>query len=368
MRNDDADRARERGRLGEDHVLTAAVGHRDIVAATGRDAAHAHHHRQVAFLGQFGQSVVKLIAAADRATRGIDAEHDRLDALVVRDVVELRTGEAAAPHDGAGDVDDRHLGGRHPREGVVFLHHLCIALEILRRGTGAGQRRQQRNACDRPGDPGAPAAPEAALFQDHSCGWRRWHLFDLHDGTPAGGSGEGKRQFAIFPRIPLPLNPWHSRFSGTMVPRGRVDRLHQRREPCERRVATCLCVSAPSVFPICHWRRRWSGWRNSSSRPWRSMSTRVAPTSSPAMSRPITRRRSRPAAICSGCGPWRSRSRLPRHPNSTTASRRAADWPSRSPWSPWWSMPRNSAPPSTGRSSGCGRWWQSPRGWGSWSA
>ena len=219
VRNDDAYRARERGRLGEDHVFTAAVGHRDIVAATGRDAAHAHHHRQVAFLGQFGQPVVKLIAAADRATRGIDAEHDRLDALVLRDVVELRTGEAAAPHDGAGDVDDRHLGGRHPRERVVFLHHLCIALEILCRGTGAGQRRQQRNACDRPGDPGAPAAPEAALFQDHSCGQRRWHLFDLHGGTPAGGGGEGKRQFAIFPRIPLPLDPWQSRFSGTAVPR-----------------------------------------------------------------------------------------------------------------------------------------------------
>ena len=167
-----------------------------------------------------------------------------------------------------------------------------------------------------------------------------------------GWRWRGETPVCHFSAHPVTLGPLAVTILGHGGAPGGVDRLHQRREPCERRVATCLCVSAPSVFPIYHWRRRWSGWQNSSSRPWRSMSTREAPTSSPARSRPITRRRSRPAAICSGCGPWRSRSRLPRHPNSTTASRRAAVWPSRSPSSPWWSMPRNSAPPSTGRSSG----------------
>ena len=204
MGNDDADRAGERGRLGEDHVVAATVGHGDVVTATGSDAAHAHHHRQVAFLRQFGEPVVQFVAAADRAARGIDAEHDRLHALVLGDVVELRAGEAAAPHDRSSDVNDRHLGGRDPRERMVLLHHLRVALEILCRGPGAGQCGEQRNASDRPGDPGAPASPEAALFQDHSCRRQRWHRFDLHGETPAGGCGETNRQFAIFPPIPLP--------------------------------------------------------------------------------------------------------------------------------------------------------------------
>ena len=52
------------------HVRLVADRHGDVVAAAGRDAAHADHDRHVAaLLAQLREVVVEVVAAADRSRR-----------------------------------------------------------------------------------------------------------------------------------------------------------------------------------------------------------------------------------------------------------------------------------------------------------
>ena len=83
-------------------------------------------------------------------------------------MIDLGAGEAVASHDRAGDAHDRHLVDGKLREGVVFLHHLPVALEILGEGSRAANGRKKAYACDEPGDPRTPTAPAAGLFEDHT--------------------------------------------------------------------------------------------------------------------------------------------------------------------------------------------------------
>ena len=198
MGDDDADRTRERRRLGEDHVVTAAVGHGHVVAAAGRDPAHAHHHGQVAARGELAEPVVDLVAATHGAAGRIDAEHDRLDALVLGDVVELGADEAVAPHDGAGEVHDRHLRRRRLGERVVLLDDAAVALKVLREGAGAPQGREQRDTRHRPGDPGAPPSPGTGVLEDHPRG--RLLAFDLHVLVSCNTEGKARRNRGIVRR------------------------------------------------------------------------------------------------------------------------------------------------------------------------
>ena len=97
VRNDHADRAGPGGGLGEDRVLRVADGHRHVVAAAGRDAAHADHERNLLLGGQLLQMVVDVVAAGDGAAGRIDAQHDGLDVLVLADAVDLLLDEASSP-------------------------------------------------------------------------------------------------------------------------------------------------------------------------------------------------------------------------------------------------------------------------------
>ena len=87
--------------------------------------------------------MMQFIAAADGAPGRIDPQHDRLDLLILLDVVELGAGEPLPAHDRSGDIDNRHLGGCDPGERMVFLHDSCIPLKILGRRPGTRQGHQQ---------------------------------------------------------------------------------------------------------------------------------------------------------------------------------------------------------------------------------
>ena len=75
--------------------------------------------------------MVDFVTAAHGAARGVDAEHDRLDGLVLGNLVELGPDEAVAPEDGPGDAQNGHLARRRLGERVILLDHAGIPLEIL---------------------------------------------------------------------------------------------------------------------------------------------------------------------------------------------------------------------------------------------
>ena len=99
VRNDHADRAGRRRRLGVDRVLLIAHRHRHVIAAAGRDAPHADHHRHALLFAELREVVIDVVPAGDRAAGRIDAHHDRLDVLVLADAVDLLLDEAVPLHD-----------------------------------------------------------------------------------------------------------------------------------------------------------------------------------------------------------------------------------------------------------------------------
>ena len=112
MGNDHADRAGPGGRLGEDALGLVAHAHRHVVAAAGRDPAHADDHGNMGFLGQLAEVVEHVVAAGDRAAGRIDADHKRLQ-IAVLDVfpgmVDLLFEEPFAAEDRAFDREDGHF-------------------------------------------------------------------------------------------------------------------------------------------------------------------------------------------------------------------------------------------------------------------
>ena len=130
MRHDHADRAGPAGRLGENRVRLVADGHRDIVAAAGRDAAHADDDRNVSILDQLAKVMVDKIASGHAAAWGIDAEDHGLDVFVLHGGVDRAFDEAVLGlHDDALDGND---GDLVLGVGVVrdeFLLHAAFAHE-----------------------------------------------------------------------------------------------------------------------------------------------------------------------------------------------------------------------------------------------
>ena len=167
MGDDDANRAGERGRLGEDHVLAATVGHGHVIPAAGRDRPHADDDLQVALLHDRRQAVMDVVAAGHGAPRGVDPENDRLDRLVVGDPVELLAGESRSPHDCPDHIDDRHPAGGVLGERVPAFLDLSRLLEISRIGAEARDRHQRRHPGDCPGDPRPAFASAPGLTEDH---------------------------------------------------------------------------------------------------------------------------------------------------------------------------------------------------------
>ena len=153
MGDDDADRAGERGRLGDDHILAAAVGHRHVVSAAGRDRTHADDDRQITLLHERREPVEDLVAAGHRAPRGLDPEDDRLDRLVLGDPIDLLAGESRPPHDRSDHVDNRHPAGGILGERVPAFLDLPRLLEVAGVGAEAGHGHHSRQSGDHPGKP-----------------------------------------------------------------------------------------------------------------------------------------------------------------------------------------------------------------------
>jgi hypothetical protein len=86
VHQDDADRARHRRRMRDDPV----GGARDVVAARRGDVAERRDHRHVLLLLEADDLAVELVARGDPAAGAVDAEEDRLHAVVVLRLVELR--------------------------------------------------------------------------------------------------------------------------------------------------------------------------------------------------------------------------------------------------------------------------------------
>ena len=125
MRNDDANRTGPCGAFRENGVGHVAGGHRQIVAAAGRDAAHAHHERNfsagaLAFAEHF-QMVIQIIAAGDGAAGGIDAHHHGFDIWVEPGMLDLPFGKTIVVHDRPFNGDDGHLVFRFQRMRKIFF-------------------------------------------------------------------------------------------------------------------------------------------------------------------------------------------------------------------------------------------------------
>ena len=99
-------------------------GHRDVVAARGRQIAHRHDERLV--LARQHQGAPDHVRGDRRSARAVDAQDDRLDAAIVRRLVDVfdervRTGDVAAPpvarRDRPDRVDHRDLRPRAEGEG-----------------------------------------------------------------------------------------------------------------------------------------------------------------------------------------------------------------------------------------------------------
>src|SRR5439155_18018412 len=86
VHQDDADRPRHGGRVGDDAVGGAG----DVVATRGGEVAEGGDHRDVVLLLEANEVAVEQIARRDAAARTVDAEHDRLDAPVVVGPLQLR--------------------------------------------------------------------------------------------------------------------------------------------------------------------------------------------------------------------------------------------------------------------------------------
>ena len=122
VRNDHADRAGDRRRLGIDRLGLVADRHRDVVPAAGRHAPHADDERNVPFLAQLVQVVIDVVGAGDGAAGRIDPQHDRLDVLVLANLVDLLLDEAVARHDHPFDREDGDLVGAI----LISLHELLF--------------------------------------------------------------------------------------------------------------------------------------------------------------------------------------------------------------------------------------------------
>ena len=82
---DDADRARHRGRVRDDPVRGAG----DVVATRGGEVAERRHHRHLPLLLEAHDLAIDVVARGDPAARAVHAQHDRLHPLVVRGLLEL---------------------------------------------------------------------------------------------------------------------------------------------------------------------------------------------------------------------------------------------------------------------------------------